>query len=156
MSLCFRKPTRLPGYDYSADNYYFITICTHEKACIFGKPKELNALGEIAKAAFCNIETHFSTVQVDQCIVMPNHVHAIIQICGADSEKSVNLSTVVGLYKSGVTREIRKLHPCMQVWQRSFHDHVIRNQQEYENIWTYVHYNHQKWSEDCFYIPLDE
>ena len=149
-----RKPTRLKNFDYAAENYYFITICTNNKCCIFGKPKALNVFGNIAKEAFHEIEKHFTSVKVDQCIVMPNHVHAII--CINKEEDPVALTTIVGLYKSGVTRKIHSLHPDLAVWQRSFHDRIIRNQQEYERIWNYVHYNDQKWEQDCFYIKMEE
>ena len=151
-----RKPTRLKHFDYSSENYYFITICTHNKNCIFGKPNALNDCGRIAQEAFSEITGHFPFVNIDQYVVMPNHIHAIISIeNGAENERP-NLNTVVGLYKSGVPRKIHRLYPELTVWQRSFHDHVIRNQQDYERIWTYVHYNDQKWEQDCFYIKMEE
>ena len=80
---------------------------------------------------------------------MPNHVHAIVAIEGENQRH--RLDTIIGLYKSGVTREIRKEIPNIQIWQRSFHDHVIRNQQQYEKIWTYIDNNPLKWELDCFY-----
>ena len=149
-----RKPTRLKNFDYATENYYFVTICANNKCCIFGRPGDLNAFGKIAKEGFAEMEKHFPTIKVDQCIVMPNHVHAII--CIQADENPVSLTTVVGLYKSGVSRKIHRLQPERNVWQRSFHDRVIRNQQEYERIWNYVHYNDQKWEQDCFYIKMEE
>ena len=153
MAYCSRKPTRIPGYDYSSENYYFVTICTHEKKCIFGTTDKLNKFGEIAKEDIRQIESHFDNVHIDHFIIMPNHIHMIIVL---SSENRVSLSHVIGLYKSGVSRKIRKLQPELNVWQRSFHDHIIRNQQEYENIWQYIQYNDQKWAEDCFYPSADE
>ena len=142
-----RKPTRIPQYDYTSDNYYFITICTHEKECIFGTVEQLNQLGEIAMQDLRNIENCYEGVRIDICIVMPNHIHAIIVLENANT----SLNQVIGLYKSGVSRKIRKIVPDMQVWQRSYHDHIIRNQAAYEKIWNYVQFNGEKWSEDCFF-----
>ena len=153
MAYYSRKPTRIPGYNYSNRNYYFITICTYEKACIFGTINRINEWGEIAKNDLQQISSHFTDVYVDNCIVMPNHIHAIIVI---DKDNSVNLNHVVGLYKSGVSRKIHKIQPNVTVWQRSFHDHIIRNQAEYEKIWEYVTFNRQKWETDCFYPKIDK
>jgi len=78
---------------------------------------------------------------------MPNHIHGIIDIQGG----SVKLSTILGLYKSAVTKEIHEFYPDMKLWQTSFHDHVIRNEKGYKRIWNYIDTNPVKWLEDCFY-----
>ena len=153
MEFYSRKPTRIPGYDYSSQNYYFVTICTHGKECIFGSVGNRNKWGQIAYQDLKEIERHFSNIQVDNFIVMPNHIHAIITMDGANS---ISLDRIIGLYKSGVTRKIHQEQPDMKVWQRSFHDHIIRNQKEYEQIWQYVQYNDQKWEEDCFYPKIEK
>ncbi|MBQ9762062.1 MAG: transposase [Oscillospiraceae bacterium] len=147
--LYHRKSPRIPGYDYSRENYYFITVCCHENACIFGAVGHLNRAGEIAQEMLCALPTHYTDIGIVKFVVMPNHIHAIITIEG-DNQRH-RLDTIVGLYKSGVTREIRKIVPDLKVWQRSFHDHIIRNQQQYEKIWTYIDNNPIKWKLDCFY-----
>ena len=144
-----RKSPRIPGYDYSRENYYFVTICCYEKKCIFGQAEILSRAGQIAHDMLCNLSTHYTEISVDKFIIMPNHVHAIVAIEGENQRH--RLDTIIGLYKSGVTREIRKEIPNIQIWQRSFHDHVIRNQQQYEKIWTYIDNNPLKWELDCFY-----
>ena len=152
-----RKPTRIPNYDYINSNYYFITICTHNKACLFGKPRDLNYLGKIAEECLKKIPDHYPQAQIDQAVVMPNHVHAIIVIgTGTDTESLPNLSQIVGQYKMSVTKKIHEYKPDLQVWQRSFHDHIIRNQKGYENIWEYIKSNPIKWEEDCFYTQEKE
>ncbi len=111
-----RKPTRIPCYDYSSQNYYFVTICTHKKACIFGTVSHLNALGRTAYRDMQEISRHYSGIRIDHFVVMPNHVHAIVVIqraCAAGP----TLSDIVGLYKSGVTRKIRATLPGQIVWQ---------------------------------------
>ena len=143
-----RKPTRIPGYDYSMQNYYFITICTHEKMCIFGSASQLNELGQIVAEELRALPNHYQYIRLDNCIVMPNHIHMIIAVEG---ENNISINYVVGLFKSGVSKRIHTLQPSLKVWQRSFHDHIIRNQKEYETIWQYVTYNRQKWQDDCYY-----
>ena len=144
-----RKSPRIPGFDYSSPNYYFVTICTYEKKCIFGEKGHLNKLGQIAQEEMVNISSHYDHVSVDNFIIMPNHIHAIFVLEETQQKKDMN--EIIGGYKSGVTRRIRKICPNMRVWQRSYHDHIIRNQREYEKIWLYVQYNWQKWEQDCFY-----
>ena len=142
-----RKHPRLKNFDYSSPNYYFITICTWNKTCLFGKPNELNQWGTLADAFLTEIERHFDHVRVDKYVVMPNHVYMILVL----EEQSIEISQIIGQYKSTVTREIRKNHPQQKIWQTSFHDHVIRNQADYERIWLYIHANPQNWEKDCFF-----
>ena len=143
-----RKNPRLEQFDYRSPNYYFITICTRNKVCLFGEPDACNYYGCVAEEKLKEIPRHFPGVALDQFVVMPNHIHAILILSG-DS----NLSSVVGLYKSAVTRELRKENPEIRVWQTSFHDHIIRNQADYERIWNYIHTNPARWMDDCFYTP---
>ena len=141
-----RKSTRIPGYNYGAANYYFVTICAHEKKCIFGNIHEKSALGMLVDKELSLLHTHYQDIFVDKYIVMPNHIHAIIAF---EKNCKNSLSDVIGLYKSGVSRKYGKTE---KLWQRSFHDHIIRNEQDYLKIWEYINSNFQKWNEDCFYV----
>ena len=144
-----RKSPRIPNYDYSLPNYYFITICTYEKECLFGEPGALNLFGRYAEECILNIPRLHPEIQLDKYVIMPNHVHAILIL--SDMQENRNISTVIGQYKMAVTKKIRQINPEIIVWQRSFHDHVIRNQTGYEKIWEYIENNPIKWEEDCFY-----
>ena len=143
----------MPRYDYSTENYYFVTICTHEKRCLFGDPQRNNWLGALVRQHIGQIEKHYNSAYVDKYAVMPNHVHMILII---KNSGEADLAQIVGQFKSGVTREARTKQPNIEVWQRSFHDHVIRNQKQYEQIWTYIENNPHKWQEDCFYTETVE
>ena len=149
MAFYSRKSPRIPGYDYSSCNYYFVTICTHEHQCLFGFTDNKSKSGEIAENHILQLSEHYDTIDIIKFVVMPNHVHMILSI-GA-GENNPNLNQIIAQYKSGVTREIRKLCPNQNVWQRSYHDHVIRDQKGFEKIWTYIENNPLKWEEDCFY-----
>ena len=93
------------------------------------------------------IKQHYPNVTVDKFVVMPNHVHAILYICN----KQANLSRVIGSYKSFVSKKIHKAEPDRIVWQASFHDHIIRNEKAYQQIWQYIESNPVNWEKDCFY-----
>ena len=153
MDLPIRKSPRIPGYDYSSVNYYFITICTHEKRCIFGKPGALNWIGQCAEENLHMISKLHPNIRIDKYVIMPNHIHVIFDI--QDVKEKENLAVVIGQYKMSVTKKIREKKPEFQVWQRSFHDHVIRNQSGYEKIWLYIEGNPSKWEDDCFYIAME-
>lgn len=140
----FRKSPRIPGYDYSKENYYFVTICTHEKKCYFYSGSILNRYGKTAQKCMEEIPYHFPGVKVDKYVVMPNHVHAIVVI---EEGCAASLSTIIGQYKSAVSKYVS----ASRLWQRSFHDHVIRNQISYEKIWNYIDTNPVRWKSDCFY-----
>ena len=142
-----RKHPRLKGYDYSTTNYYFVTICTHDKQCIFGNPGNHNVFGKIAQEGIEKIPEHHPGVAIEQYVVMPNHVHILIQL----QDNKSDLKTVIGSYKSRISRLIRQLQPEICVWQNSFHDHIVRNEKSYQNIWLYIEGNPINWEKDCFY-----
>ena len=146
-----RKKTRIPSFDYASQNYYFVTICTHNRKNMFGTPMHLNALGQVAKQCMEMIPQYYPNIMVDKFVIMPNHVHGILAIHEPKDNKIINLSKVVGQYKMAVSREFHRDRPNETLWQRSFHDHVIRNQKSYEKIWLYIEANPMKWEEDCFY-----
>ena len=142
-----RKSTRLNNFDYSTPNYYFITICTHNKKCIFGNYGK-SMYGQIAAKEIESVQNHYSGVTIDKYVVMPNHVHMIVVL----TEGKSSLNQIIGQFKSGVSRKIHEINSEICVWQRSFHDHIIRNQKEYEKIWLYIEANPMNWEKDCFYI----
>ena len=155
MTLPKRKLPRLRGYDYSTECYYFVTICTNDKKCIFGEPEALNELGKLAEMELQNISEHYDVVKVDKYVIMPNHIHAIIIIGCDGAERSrpfPTLSTVVGLYKSGTAKKIHKKYPNLEVWQKSFYDTVIRNKTAYSQIWQYIDENPLQWQLDENYV----
>ena len=79
-----RKPNRLKHYDYSENGYYFVTICTYNRECFFGEIVEgemvKNEIGELANKFWLDIPVHFRGVELDEYVIMPNHIHGIILI----------------------------------------------------------------------------
>ena len=162
-----RKKPRLAGYDYSTPGAYFVTICTHEKKCVFGNILEgelvgeaqmvCSSVGEIARKCLLETEKHFQNVKVDNWVIMPNHIHILFRIEGSAERiypfTTVNISDIVGTFKAAVTRAVGKAYmPSAKIWQSSFYDHIIRNETDYTNIWNYISGNPSKWKEDKFYI----
>ncbi len=164
-----RKPNRLNDFDYSNCGCYFITICTHNRIHHFGEimsgTMKLNEFGEIAAENWNSIPLHFHNVLLDEFIVMPNHIHGIIGIIdnpkGNPQVANINpqigkkldrskmlVSRIVQQYKASVTRDINNLNKIEFKWQRSFYDHIIRNERSYENIQSYIFYNPIKWEMD--------
>ena len=144
-----RKSPRLKQFDYATPTVYFITICTHEMVCLFGQPDALNELGYVAKDCLEQIPVHYPCVALEKYVVMPNHVHMLILLTG---EHCPVLSRIIGSYKSSVTKQIHQLNPAVEVWQRSFHDHIVRNQKSLERIWKYIDENPYHWNDDKFFV----
>ncbi len=157
-----RKSPRLKGYDYSKQGVYFVTFCTFERRLLFWESpfheelKEneeyLNFAGKIADEVIRSMPEKFP-VRIDKYVVMPNHVHMLIMIPKQSSRKGCDaeLCRVVGYIKRKITIALRKKSVDDIIWQRSFHDHIIRNEKDYQRIWKYIENNPLKWSEDCFY-----
>ena len=109
----------------------------------------LTPWGRIAEKAILEIPQHYPAISVDQYAVMPNHIHLLLQIkTDTDGRPMVapTISTVVQQLKGVATKQIGK-----SVWQKLYHDHVIRDEHDYLKIWEYIENNPRRWQEDCFY-----
>ena len=168
------KSIRLPGWDYSADGYYFVTICVKNRECIFGDIKNgmmgLNELGCIAHRFFNDIPNHFNNVILDEFVIMPNHVHGIVAIQNKTESSSIvetrdlaslpntnnqfgplkkqSLQSIIHGFKSSVKRWANKNGCQYFQWQPRYHDHIIRNENTLNKICLYTHHNPQMWERD--------
>jgi len=174
-----RKSLRLRGYDYSQAGAYFITICTQNRESLFGHiihgQMHLNPTGKIAFEEWQKTETMRAAIRLHEYIIMPNHIHSIIEFVGAHCMRPVdliatgdnNLQTndgrvqhaptlgdVVRGYKSAVTKGINELQHTLgvPVWQRNYHEHIIRNETAYLKIADYIQTNPKRWEEDTYYV----
>lgn len=159
MDLPTRKPYRLQDFDYSTPGAYFITICTKHKKCMFwesvgasiARPHRppLSPLGKIVDQTIAQIPIHYPAISVDHYVVMPNHIHLLLQIntdCDGRPMVAPTISVVVQQLKGIITKKIG-----YSVWQKLFHDHVIRGASDYQKIWQYIDANPARWKDDCFY-----
>jgi REP element-mobilizing transposase RayT len=149
-----RKPIRHELRDYAEPGIYFVTICTWNRACLFGRvidgSMSLSALGQAAHEAWLDIPTHHPGVEIDGFVVMPNHVHGILRIGAAPSRgpsgRGVSLGTIVGSYKASVSR---RGGGAQRVWQRGYYDHIVRDDRALERIRAYIAANPANWAEDA-------
>lgn len=154
-SLFHRKNIRAKFHDYSGGNY-FVTICTSEKRHFFGEivgdKMQYSALGQCAYEGLATLAEHYTYVDVPLFVVMPNHIHAIICILEDDKlpKSRTALGVVVGGYKQAVTRFARRNNIEFD-WQSRFHDHIIRNNRDGNEIAKYIETNPVRWANDCFY-----
>jgi putative transposase len=189
-----RKANRLKGYDYSLDNLYFVTSCVKDMVCCFGvvgtgrdlsgddagtdragsgrdlslpEPRMiLNQYGKIADQKWYWFGEQYPYIILHEFIIMPNHMHGIIEInreaivgtgrvrTGRDlslQPKIKSISEIMGAYKMKVSKEIHLAGDPEFAWHRSFHDHIIRDEKSYENISRYIINNTNSWDQDKFF-----
>ncbi|HRS90694.1 MAG TPA: hypothetical protein P5028_01435 [Candidatus Marinimicrobia bacterium] len=165
-----RRSIRLQGYDYSQQGAYFITVCTQNRECLFGEilngEMRLNEFGKMARQCWFEIPNHFPHVQLDEYIIMPNHIHGIIvlnDIVGAKNfspqqyitpfrSPSKTIGSIIRGFKIGVTKWFRQNTDIYVVWQRNYYEHIIRNDGELNRIRQYIIDNPKKWKTDENYI----
>ena len=152
MELQQRKPNRLTEYDYSQNGIYFVTICTQDRKKVlsnivgdgFPVPKPT---GKIAEEYIHIIPERYPTVSVDRYVIMPDHIHMLLRMDNGTGNPSPTLGNVIGWYKYQVTKQVNAKfnHSSEKLFQRSYYDHVIRNQRDYNEIWEYIENNPRKW-----------
>jgi putative transposase len=163
-----RRSPRLSGFDYRQDRAYFVTICAHQRRCLFGHVSNgemiRNATGRIVAARWQDIPAHFPAVWLDAFVIMPNHVHGILilQYVSVESlaqrdDKRQPLGTIVGAFKSAAAKEINMLKgtPGAKVWQDRFHDHIVRGEADLNRIRGYIELNPANWAsgKDELFVP---
>ena len=146
-NLPIRKKLRLKCYDYSNPGSYFITICIQNRIEILGKIHDnqikLSKEGIIVQTNIENIEKVFKDIKIDEYIIMPNHIHMIIS---NGYKNTINLSKLIQQYKGMVTKQIG-----YSIWQKSYYEHIIRNDQEYYKIKEYIQNNIINWKQDKYF-----
>ena len=167
------ETNRLDCWDYSKYGFYFVTICTHKKKLFFGQSSNddimLNAAGKLAEKNWLKIPRQFNSVEIDEFVIMPNHIHGIIfitknhttgrdliiqvstaakkQIKNNPMKSKLSLGKIIRWYKGKTTFEIRhQLDQSDFGWQSRYYEHIIRNQKELEKIREYIYINPIKWS----------
>lgn len=157
-----RKSARLKYYDYSQNGYYFITICTHKRQQIFGEIKngktKLNDIGKIVDFTWNDLKNH-NDINLHEYIIMPDHIHGIIEICNrghrgrfvtvTNAVKHHGIPEIIRQFKTFSSKRINEFlrrdglepSPTENIWQRSYYDHIIRNEEDFLNAWKYINQN---------------
>lgn len=167
-----RRSIRLKGYDYSQSGVYFVTVVSRNRELIFGEivndAMRLNQYGQYVAEWWTDIPRHFAHVDIDEFIIMPNHIHGIILIAdagdqsvGAGSPRPVPsrpdsgahrpaLGQIVAYFKYQSTKQINATRdmPGAIVWQRNYYEHIVRNETSLDRIRQYVENNPLQWAMD--------
>lgn len=149
------ESARLKYWDYSTPSWYYVTINTKNKVHWFGKVSDakmiLNKQGIIANDFWLDIPKHYKTVELDEFVIMPNHIHGILILNYGKVETPYMasllpiLGDIIGKYKGAVTRKIRKEGFKNFQWQSRFYDRIIRDERELRNIRKYINDNPLNW-----------
>ena len=156
-----RKRNRLEGYDYSLEGAYFITICTDKKSKVFWEYKkdpckklspidtfgendvDFSEAGKIVDNEINRISTVYEGVDIVKYCIMPDHIHMIIVLSGGIDVSKPSVSRVINQFKGAVSKKLG-----VSIWQRSFHDRIIRGEKELQDCWKYIDMNMLKWAWD--------
>ena len=144
-----RNSVRMPGYNYDEPGFYFITIVTKPRRYLFWtettavkNPQEsLNRFGLILEETIFGAQNLYIAVEILNFIVMPDHVHLLIKI----ENDGTSISQVVRWIKSRSSLMMRKIEPNLPIWQRSYYDHIVRNERELEMCNSYIEENPNNW-----------
>ena len=161
-----RRSIRLKEYDYSRPGAYFITVCTKNRECLFGNiindAMVLSACGKIIEKVWYHLTKHYQNIKLDKFVVMPNHMHGIVILMEVDDvgaglkpaptdlTKCYPLSEIVRAFKTFSSRHINELRKTqgVPVWQRNYHEHIVRNENELNRIREYIINNPLRWQFD--------
>ncbi|MCQ9206260.1 MAG: transposase [Omnitrophica bacterium] len=172
-----RNTNRIPQHDYSKPGQYFVTICIQNRTEIFGAIKnnqmKLNDAGQMVNFWWQEMFKKYNNISIDEYTIMPNHVHGIINIVGAGSPRPDNnnnndkiigrgnhivgrgnlaptIGNIIAYFKYQTTKQINKSQntPGIKIWQRGYHDHIIRNDKSLNNIRQYIKTNPATWQYD--------
>lgn len=152
-----RKRNRLKGYDYSSNASYFLTVCSDKRKEIFSQIVfdntvganivRLSKIGQKIENCILKIEEIYPCVFVDNYIIMPNHIHLILTI---DTNRrpmvAPTVATVIKQFKGAASKEAGT-----SIWQKGYYDHIIRNENDFNETMKYITFNAQKWDEDKYF-----
>ncbi|MCK4936378.1 MAG: transposase [Elusimicrobiales bacterium] len=144
----FRKNIRLKDYNYSANGYYFVTICAYRAQSLFVVAPSYGAnFKKIVEEKINQVSKYYKGVGLDFYVIMPNHIHLILVLNNAN----VSLPKIINAFKSWVTRDIKKMISAQgavttsknlkYVWQPNYYEHVIRNEKSLSKIREYIENN---------------
>jgi REP element-mobilizing transposase RayT len=161
-----RRSIRIKGYDYSRAGAYFVTICTHGRECLFGEIMDgemrLNDAGQAAQAEWVRLPERFQSIELDEFVIMPNHLHGIILVeaglappdGGAPNRGAASsaptLGNILRAFKSISAIAVNRLlgRSGRSLWQRNYYEHIVRSENELAHIREYIANNPTQWALD--------
>jgi REP element-mobilizing transposase RayT len=151
-----RKRNRKNGFDYTTNAIYFLTVCCANRNSYFGSIEndemQLNEYGKVAEQQIEWLVQRYSYMVMHHFVVMPNHVHLLIEIAEQEVEHTLlkikSVSQLVGAFKTTTSKIIHRMGNVEFYWQRSFHDHIVRTSESYNRIYDYISDNPRRWNDD--------
>ena len=172
-----RRSIRLQGYNYAQAGAYFVTICSQQRAHLFGEIAEgkmlLNECGHIVEQVWHELPQHYANISLAEFVIMPNHIHGVIILTENISVRAGvgvgfvragfkpaptqhGLSEIIRGFKTFSARRINQYRNSIgvPVWQRNYYEHIIRNDMDYQRIAEYIINNPQRWTEDSLNVHM--
>ena len=157
-----RKINRLKSWNYSNNGGYFITICTDNRKHVLSKicvgdgfpVPQLTKTGQIVDDYIKNINLKYSCVTVSEYVIMPNHIHLLLLIDNnGTGNPSPTVGNIIGWFKYNTTKSVNEKYKTAgnKLWQRSYYDHIIRDEKDYMEKLNYILSNPLKWIDDEYY-----
>lgn len=156
-----RHSLRLRRFDYGHPGSYFVTICTYQRQCLFGRivdgRMQVSEAGQHVLNSWHALPDHFTGVERDEYVLMPNHIHGVVRIVdlggarhASPLRQGVALGVVIGAFKSAAARRIRSAvgADVQRIWQRGYYEHVIRSERSLQAIREYIRNNPMQWALD--------
>jgi putative transposase len=168
------RSMRLKGYDYSLAGAYFINLVTHEKLCLFGEiingEMRLSQLGNTVQREWLRLERRFPGIELDEFVIMPNHLHGIIVItqqdaphAPGDERKDAAPSKRMGAATGSLTAMVKGFKSAVEfryhsmannndpLWQPNDYEHIIHDEDDLDRIRRYIAGNPMNWLKDAEY-----
>ena len=150
-----RKSIRLKEHDYQQDGLYFITICIQNREHLLGNILDdshvIYDAGVMIEDVWNDLAKYYKGIITHDFVVMPNHIHGIIELENSD----LDLSEIIRRFKTFTTHQyINKVQNnswkpfYKKLWQRNYHEHIIRNEKSLDKLQNYILNNPLKWEED--------
>ena len=158
-----RKPTHFRYFDYSENHRYFVTICSDKKRKLFSDivvgeglappAIKLSSIGKIIEEQIVGLHFRYAQITIENYVIMSNHIHMLLRLenDSGGASPSPTLHDLVCTFKSLVTRSCKQKGFQGRLWQRSYYEHIIRNENDYKNIYLYIDNNPAHWAEDEYY-----
>lgn len=150
---------RLKNFDYTTPGAYFVTICSHNRLPIFGDIQKdeiiLSLYGEAVSVTWVNLPKNFN-VRLDEYVIMPNHIHGILWMnLPGEKQGSSSLISVIKSFKALSAKRIHQSGFSQIVWQRSYYETVIRNEDQLDAARQYIENNLSNWTKDSDFITTN-
>ena len=160
-----RKKTRLPGWNYSEEGIYFLTICTKDRKSLLSRIVgcgildapyvERSDYGQIVEKSLCFLSKNNPDICLEKWVIMPNHVHILLSVHPDRNDSGASgmprpTNGIVPRFVSSLKRYTNRI--CgVKLWQNGYHDHIIRDEDDFCRIWQYIDNNPAAWLEDKYF-----